>query len=213
MFPAYHLQNIINQLEAFCNKWRIGLNSEKTFCLNFHTKSINNNSPRLWLRNELIKYKKQIKFLGITFDEHLTFKNHIEDIVSRCNKRLNLLKALRGQTWGAHPSTILYTYEVFIRPILEYGSILFAHSDASLLKKIQAIETKAIKIAFGLPQWTTNHWCYHQVNFDKILDRIKKLGKRFIQKNENDPLIKPLIESAKPSMMGHHSPVYKILNW
>ena len=110
-------------------------------------------------------------------------------------------------------STILYTYKVFIRPILEYGSILFAHSDTSLLKKIQAIETKAIKIAFGLPQWTTNHWCYHQVNFDKILDRIKQLGKRFIQINEEDPLIKPLIKSAKPSMMGYHSPVYKILNW
>ena len=171
------------------------------------------NSPRLWLRKELIKYQKQIKFLGITFDEKLTFKPHIEDIVSRCKKRLNLLKAIRGTTWGAHPSTILYSYKVFIRPILEYGSILFAHCDKDLLKKIQAVETEAIKIAFRLPPWTTNHWCYSMVHFDKILDRIKELGKQFLDKNTEDPLIKPLIEAAKPSMNGKHSPVFKILNW
>ena len=51
---------------------------------------------RLWLRNELIKYKKEIKSLGVTFDQKLTFKAHIEDIITRCKKRLNLLKALRN---------------------------------------------------------------------------------------------------------------------
>ena len=84
--PAFHLQNIINQLEAFCKDWRIGLNPDKTWCLNFYTKKVNNNSPRLWLRGELLKYKKQIKFLGITFDQHLSFETHIDDIVTRCKK-------------------------------------------------------------------------------------------------------------------------------
>ena len=157
--------------------------------------------------------QKKFKFLGIIFDEQLTFKAHIEDIVSRCKKRLNLLKALRGKSWGAHPSTLMYTYKVFIRPLLEYGCILFAHSDTNLLKKIQAVETEAIKIAFQLPPWTTNHWCYTMVHFDKILDRIKNLGKSFIDKNKEDFLIKPLIDAAKPSMSGKHSPVFKILNW
>ena len=38
VFPAFHLQNIINDLEEFCKLWRIGLNPSKTWCLNFHTK-------------------------------------------------------------------------------------------------------------------------------------------------------------------------------
>ena len=173
-------------------------------------KKCNNNSPKLWLKGNLLKYKKELKFLGITFDQQLIFKAHIKDIVSRCRKRLNLLKAIRGKKWGAHPNTILYTYKVFIRPLLEYGCILFAHADINLLKKIQVVETDAIKIAFQLPPWATNHWCYDLVKFDKILHRIKKLGKSFI---EDDALIKPLIDDAKPSMNGKHSPVYKILNW
>ena len=78
VFPADHLQRIIINLEEHCSKWRIGLNPSKTLCLNFYQKKENDNSPRLWLRGELVKYQKEIKFLGITFDQNLTFKAHID---------------------------------------------------------------------------------------------------------------------------------------
>ena len=118
-FVADDLQPILTELESFCAKWRVGLNSEKTWCLNFYQNSKNNNSPRLWLKGELLKYKKECKYLGVTFDEKLTFKAHILNVVSRCKKRLNLLKAVRGKDWGASPETILSTYKAFVRPIIE----------------------------------------------------------------------------------------------
>ena len=71
----------------------------------------------------------------------------------------------------------MYTYRTFIRPVLEYGSILFAFADDQLLKKIKAIETAAIKIAYRLPPWATNFWCYKQVKFEDIITRIRKQGK------------------------------------
>ena len=96
---------------------------------------------------------------------------------------------------------------------MEYGCILFAYAKDSLLKKIQAIETEAIKIAYRLPPWTLNSWCYKYINFDNILTRLKIRAKRFLDKNSNDELIKPLIDSAKASMTGQHSAVYKTLEW
>ena len=90
----------------------------------------------------------------------------------------------------------------------------------SILKELSSsrgigidISTKAIKIAFRLPPWATNHWCYKLVKFDNILERIKKNAKQFLKKYSNDILIKPLIEAAKPSMTGQHSAVYKALHW
>ena len=111
----------------------------------------------------------------------LTFESHIEDIVTRAKKRLNLLKAIRGQQWGASPDTILYTYRTYVRPILEYGCILYSNEKDEILKKIQAIETQAIKIAYRLPPWATNTWCYDLVSFDNITTRLKQLSKIFIQ--------------------------------
>ena len=43
----------------------------------------NKNYPKLYLSGEQLKYKKACKFLGITFDETLTFENHIENIATR----------------------------------------------------------------------------------------------------------------------------------
>ena len=151
------------------------------------------------------------KFLGISFDEKLTFENHINDITTRARKRLNLLKAIRGQGWGASPQTILYTYRTYVRPLLEYGCILYSNEKAQTLKKIQSIEIEAIKIAYRLPPWATNTWCYDLVSFDTILERLKLLSTTFIDKNRDDELIKPVIEDLKPSMTGLHSPMYKNL--
>ena len=133
--------------------------------------------------------------------------------MNRSKKRLNLLKALKGRTWGANPETILYTYKVFVRPILEYSCVLFAHVEQKLLNKIQAIETEAIKIAFHIAPWTSNHWCYSLVDFTPILERIKNLAKKFLDTNNKDELISDLIDSSKASSQGNHSPVYKALNW
>ena len=131
----------------------------------------------------------------------------------RCQKRLNLLKAIRGKEWGATPETIMFTYKRFVRPVLEYGCVLFAHANPDLLKKIQAIETSAIKIAYRLPPWTSNTWCYKIVNTENILDRLKKQAKTFLLRNQTDHLISPLIQESKMSIIGKHSPVYKALNW
>ena len=128
-------------------------------------------------------------------------------------KRLNLLKALRGQSWGASPETLLYSYRTYVRPILEYGSILFCHSNDKILKKIKCIETQAIKISHNLPPWASDTWCYQLVTFEPILNRLKLLARKFIEENKDDELIKPLIENLKPSMTGHHSPLYKVQNF
>ena len=167
------------------------------------------NYPRLYLKGELLKYKKVCTFLGIKLDQSLSFSDHINDLVSRAKKRLNLLKSLRGQTWGASPETILYSYRTYVRPILEYGSILFSYGNDTLLNKIRNIETQAIKIAHRLRAWATNTRCYELINFNPIDQRMKTLTKNFISVNQSDELIKPLLDNLKPSMTGLHSPLYK----
>ena len=155
-------------------------------------------------RNKVWQNTSRGGIMPIAF-EKMTFENHIEDIVTRANKRLNLLKAIRGQKWGASPETLLYTYRTYVRPILEYGCILYSHEKENLLKKIQAIEVKAIKIAFRLPPWATNTWCYNLINFDKILDRLKKQAKSFLTKHSSDHLMK-----LRPHRLGNTPQYLKI---
>ena len=93
------------------------------------------------------------------------------------------------------------------------GNVVKGAIFENILKKLQAIEIQAIKIAFRLPPWTINLWCYKYVKFENILERLKKNAKKFLKKNKNDILIEPLIDSAKPSLFGQHSAIYKALKW
>ena len=90
-FAGENLQEILLTLEHFCNKWRIGLNASKTKLILFKIRKNQNTEPNIYLKNELLKYEDNAKFLGVTFDKELSFKSHIEDIVNRSKKKLHSL--------------------------------------------------------------------------------------------------------------------------
>ena len=91
-FAGQSLQKTLTDLENFCSKWRMGLNANKTNCIIFQRGSNQLTKPNLYLRNELLKYEKNVKFLGIVFDQELNFEAHTQTVYEKCQKRLNLLK-------------------------------------------------------------------------------------------------------------------------
>ena len=75
-FAAKVLQQDLLNLAMWCAKWRITLNPEKTKVIIFsRSKLARITEPNLKLYGEMPKVCPQVKFLGITFDSQLTFKN------------------------------------------------------------------------------------------------------------------------------------------
>jgi len=55
------------------------------------------------LKDEIIPYNQNPKFLGITFDESLNFKVHTENFLKRALKRLNVMKIFIHRSWHFSP--------------------------------------------------------------------------------------------------------------
>ena len=70
-----------------------------------------------------VKVDRKAKFLGIIFDSRLTWNDHVNYVVQKCKKRLNLLRAISGNSWGANKKTLLMIYRSLIRSVLDYGAI------------------------------------------------------------------------------------------
>ena len=81
-FSVEYLQWDLGKLARWFAKWRIKLNPEKTKVIIFSkSRSAIRAEPALSLYGDLLSYYPQIKFLGITFDNRMTFTKHFEEIL------------------------------------------------------------------------------------------------------------------------------------
>ena len=210
----YRLAKTLSDLEIWCSKWRIKLNAKKTQLLLIRQTKQRNLNINLELFGEKLINTDNTKLLGVTLEENLSFKAHIDDIAKRGRMRLNLLKILSGTTWGCKPQTLMRLYKAYIRPVLEYGAIVMLSAKDQAIKKLQIIQNKAIKIAFRLHPRSRTNEIHKLAEIPLIKTRLEELSTNFIcSLNENSELFKQqnIIRAARIKR-GHKTLLDKLQN-
>ena len=62
--------------------------------------------PHVTLNSSPLPLEKRHRKLGVIFDIHFNFTEHINTIITRASSRINILKALAGINWGQQKETI-----------------------------------------------------------------------------------------------------------
>ena len=78
------LQQDLNTLQDWANKWLMVFNPTKCELIRITNKR-NRQLSDYYIQNTLIKANSQVKYLGVTIDEHLTFNDHIKNIANKAN--------------------------------------------------------------------------------------------------------------------------------
>ena len=87
---AEYLQRDLDKLTRWCAKWRIKLNPQKTKVIIFSkSRFAVRAEPVSSLYSDLLSYYPHIKFLGVTFDNRMTFTKHSEEISECCNNKFH----------------------------------------------------------------------------------------------------------------------------
>ena len=71
------------------------LNYDKTYFLQFTTKANKENNMQILYSNKTIANAKSIKFLGLTLDTTLNWKQHISGLIPRLNKACNAIRSIK----------------------------------------------------------------------------------------------------------------------
>ena len=99
-------------------------------------------SVPLILNNENLSQVKITKFLGVTIDENLTWKYHIDELATKISKNIGIINRLKYYL----PSRILLTlYNSLVLPYLNY-SILTWGSFSSKCNKLLILQKRAIRV-------------------------------------------------------------------
>lgn len=162
----------------------IGLevSAKKTEFIHFKSQGIEPGTFEITVMGQSIPSTTDVKFLGIYFDYQLSFKKHVNQVLIRANKALNIVKFLRGIYWGADPSTLIRFYKSFVRPIIEYGIFVYMPTQKTSILRLERLQYSAVRLAFGLRASTPTNILLAEAGLMTIQLRAKLLCQNFLLK-------------------------------
>ena len=96
------------------------------------TKRLKYDNPRLSMGGVDINMSKEIKILGVTIDDKLTFNSHVSSV---CRKAIGVHKQLcraAKVSWGLNPEVIKIIYVATVEPIVLYAASVWAPAASKL---------------------------------------------------------------------------------
>jgi hypothetical protein len=123
--------------------------------------------PQLLLNGEPIKRVPIHKHLGLNISQDLTWRNHIEDISDKANRRLGILRRLK---YKLDRLSLERIYLGFIRPILEYGDIVW-DTPGEILDSLEKIQLNAARVITGATAKCSSQSLYNETGWQPLSDR------------------------------------------
>ena len=135
-------------------KWQLVINAKKTTYTQLSL-STRKQKVNLKIRGQSLPAEDNPRYLGVTFDQRLTWKPQIDKAQCNAKLRLTLMKKLAGTSWGADATTLKRLYTGRVRPTLEYGITAWGTAAKSNFNKVSKIQNQATRIITGAMKSTS----------------------------------------------------------
>ena len=116
------LQKGLNELEKYCGKWGLNVNTAKTQIMVFRKGGKLATDDKWTYRGQPIEIVSSFKYLGCKISTSGSFTEATSDLISSARRGLFSLKCFLSKNKEILPSTQIKLYESLITPILFYGS-------------------------------------------------------------------------------------------
>ena len=178
------MQTELSNIKNYAEQNQMKFNFDKINLIKFNpTKSIFD--PEIKVNNKKIEPVKEIKILGFTLNENLSWKSNTKQMTSKAYKRLWIVRRLLKL--GACKKDLIDIYEKQVRSILEYGSPVWNSAlTQQEITDIERVQKTFLHIILGRKY----------INYDSALlatglcnlaDRRKVLCKKFATKASKNP--------------------------
>ena len=166
---AYLINEDLKKIQTWASKWLVTFSPPKTEEMVITTKTPRPH-PDLKFGTEIIKRVTSHKHLGVILTNNLTWKEHVDSVVSRATKRLGILKSLK---YKLDRRTLEIIYKSYIRPIMEYADIVWdcPVNNLNSLDRLENIQLNAARVVTGATRRCSREALYKDTGWEKLHER------------------------------------------
>ena len=140
----------LTDVSNWFNGKKLSLYVKKTKCSFFHKSSKKDNialrHPNLNMNGLTVEHESSIKFLKVSIDENLTWRDHVHTVENKNAKNIGFL--YQGKHY-LDKHCLKQIYFAYIHAYLNYANIAWASTNKTKLKRVQSKQKYALCIIFN----------------------------------------------------------------
>ena len=180
-------------MTRWAERYRVKLNHQKTeACLFTNSIAERNWDPELVLDGKAVVMKKELKLLGVVFDQGLRFSGQLATITEKMRKRARVLMALAGKSWGCgwDRDSMIRVYKALVESVVWYGAAgWLPWITKTGFDRLEEAQRAALRIVTGLIKSTPSEAIYLETGVDPIKVEAKRRALTAYEKSMRlDPL-------------------------
>lgn len=212
---TFMLQVAAHVYQTWSNKWRLKLNPSKCSIVVFKLEESSNETNEeednnrnqvpvlnVKINGQRITNKKEEKFLGLTLDSHLTFGKHMENVISTCRHRLNLIRSLRWKNIISKQTT-MRLYETLIFSKISYGIPAWLHLSQKQRKKLQVQQNDVLRLSNKVTRAMRRRILemHDDANLPLVKEKLEIITRNYFTRKSEDPLLLEVKENCNDRML------------
>ena len=135
--------------------------------------------PPVVINNEIINEITEIKFLGVTVEQHLHWRPHIESAKATIAKQCGILYLVRN---SLDQQSLLLIYYSLIYPSLTYCLAVWGGASSTALNSLVIAQKRVVRNLAGLRRRDHTHDTFKTLKILKFHDIIAQTSATFVYK-------------------------------
>ena len=156
---ASTLNNDLSLIDSWSSDWLVTFNALKTDAMLISRKRNQVQHPPLVFQGIQLHNVNQHKHLGLILRSDLRWNDHIDMIVNKATKQLNIMKALQ---YLLDRKTLEIIYISFIRPLMEYAGMVWDGCTQADAQRLEDIQLAAARVISGAMRTTPSEKLYEE---------------------------------------------------
>jgi hypothetical protein len=175
-------QRAVESLETWFRLWRIDVNPDKSSAILFTRRRLHRPVGEIVMFDLPIPWKNEVRYLGISFDNHLRFNNQVEHAKTRSQMVRGQLNSLVNRRSKMSIKNKLTIYRTMIRPFMMYGSAIWGTVSRTQHQKLQVVQNKFLRATFNAPWFIRNTQLHREANLPTIKEFLQDGARKFYAK-------------------------------